>query len=285
MEYIRRDEGALLLSASEDCTARLWTLNGQCIGMFGQKRLWNVDDPSSYRLAGSNGLEGKETEEEKGSNGRKSQLGEMGGSNADRTSPLSVSPVRRSTSPSISEQPHLSRSTPTTPRERSFLPSIEVAMAGEDGSEEDPYSWRKNEYYRSMTSLVLERSSKNSQSWSILGDHYNKDFRRRMETRQSRRDHVGNVNRKLTCGGGLGNTCSPFQALHIPDTKEYELPKNMPVSSRMTHKTNRASAEPIWMAVRQGALPPLPALKRSDSFLTMADSASGNTSQFSFLVE
>lgn len=285
VEYIRRDEGALLLSASEDCTARLWTLNGQCIGMFGQKRLWNVDDPSSYRLAGNNGLEGKETEEEKGSNGRKSQLGEMGGSNADRTSPLSVSPVRRSTSPLISEQPHLSRSTPTTPRERSFLPSIEVAMAGEDGSEEDPYSWRKNEYYRSMTSLVLERSSKNSQSWSILGDHYNKDFRRRMETRQSRRDHVGNVNRKLTCGGGLGNTCSPFQALHIPDTKEYELPKNMPVSSRMTHKTNRASAEPIWMAVRQGALPPLPALKRSDSFLTMADSASGNTSQFSFLVE
>ena len=33
----------------------------------------------------------------------------MGGSNADRTSPLSVSPVRRSTSPLISEQPHLSR--------------------------------------------------------------------------------------------------------------------------------------------------------------------------------
>ena len=56
-------------------------------------------------------------------------------------------------------------STPTTLRECSFLPSIEVAMVGEGGSEEDPYSWRKNEYYRSMTSLVLERSSKNSQSW------------------------------------------------------------------------------------------------------------------------
>ena len=51
---------------------------------------------------------------------------------------------------------------------------------------------------------------------SILGDHYNKDFRRRMETRQTRRDHVGSVDPKLTCGGGFGSTCSPFQALHIP---------------------------------------------------------------------
>lgn len=36
VEYLVRDQGALLLSASEDCTARLWTLNGQFIGMFGQ---------------------------------------------------------------------------------------------------------------------------------------------------------------------------------------------------------------------------------------------------------
>ena len=36
VEYVPRDQGALLLSASEDCTARLWTLSGQFIGMFGQ---------------------------------------------------------------------------------------------------------------------------------------------------------------------------------------------------------------------------------------------------------
>ena len=38
VEYLSRDQGALLLSASEDCTARLWTLDGQYIGMFGQVR-------------------------------------------------------------------------------------------------------------------------------------------------------------------------------------------------------------------------------------------------------
>ena len=53
----------------------------------------------------------------------------------------------------------------------------------------------------------------------------------------------------------------------------------------MMHKASRSSAEPVWMTVRQGPLPPLPALKRSDSFLTMAESASGNASQFSFMVE
>lgn len=38
VEYITRDQGALLLSASEDCSAKLWTLNGHYIGMFGQVR-------------------------------------------------------------------------------------------------------------------------------------------------------------------------------------------------------------------------------------------------------
>lgn len=279
LEYVSRDESAVLLSASKDCTARLWTLDGQYIGMFGQKRLWNNDDPSSYRLAGKTWDEERESDRRTKSPRLHSDLSNE---SSKPPTPPPLSPTHLSTSTPTFDPPRLSRSTPTTPRERSFLPTIEVGRAGEDGSEEDPYSWRKSDYYRSMTSLVLERSSKNPQSWSILGDHYNKDFRRRMETRQSRRDHVGNVDRRLTCGGGLGNTCSPFQALHIPDTKEYELPKNMPVTSRMVHKTSRTSADPVWMTVRQGTLPPLPALRRSS---TMAESASGNASQFSFVVE
>ena len=36
VEYLSLEQGALLLTASEDCTARLWTLGGQYIGMFGQ---------------------------------------------------------------------------------------------------------------------------------------------------------------------------------------------------------------------------------------------------------
>lgn len=283
VEYLSRDQGGLILSASEDCTARLWTLDGQYIGMFGQKRLWNIDDPSTYRLAGK-------TWDEERENDRRTKsprhVNDLSNASSKPPSPPPASPSQLSTSPVTTDPPRLSLSTTTTtPREGNFLPPIEVGKAGEELNEDDPYSWRKSEYYRSMTSLVLERSSKNPPSWSILGDHYNKDFRRRMETRQSRRDHVGNVDRKLTYGGGLGSTCSPFQALHMPDTKEYELPKNMPVTPRMVQKVSRSSADPKWMAVRQGPLPPLPALRRSDSFVTMAESPSGNASQFSFLVE
>jgi len=250
--------------------------------MFGQKRLWNIDDPSSYRLAGKTWNEERENERRTKS---PRHLSDLSNASSKPPSPPPASPTYLSASPPTSDTPLLSTSTPTTPRERNFLPTIEIGKAGEEGSEEDPYSWRKTDYYRSMTSLVLERSSRSPQSWSILGDHYNKDFRRRMETRQSRRDHVGKVDRKLTCGAGVGNTCSPFQALHIPDTKEYELPRNMPVTPRMVQKTSRSSAGTMRMAVRQGTLPPLPALRRSDSFATMAESASGNASQFSFLVE
>lgn len=53
-------------------------------------------------------------------------------------------------------------------RESNFLPPIEARNEGKDGSEEDPYSWRKTNYYRSMTSQVLERSSKEPKSWVRL---------------------------------------------------------------------------------------------------------------------
>ena len=36
IEYVPHDEQPLLLSASGDCTVRLWTFQGQYIGTFGQ---------------------------------------------------------------------------------------------------------------------------------------------------------------------------------------------------------------------------------------------------------
>ena len=36
IEYVSHETQPLVLSASGDCTVRLWTLNGQYIGTFGQ---------------------------------------------------------------------------------------------------------------------------------------------------------------------------------------------------------------------------------------------------------
>ena len=57
-------------------------------------------------------------------------------------------------------------------QEKGFLPTIATGRpstvsesTGKRGeAEDDPYSWKTSEYYRSMTSLVLERS-KTTDSW------------------------------------------------------------------------------------------------------------------------
>ena len=40
IEHIPYDGGGLVLTASADCTARLWTITGNYIGTFGQVRGW-----------------------------------------------------------------------------------------------------------------------------------------------------------------------------------------------------------------------------------------------------
>ena len=67
IEYIPYDDSALVLTASADCTARLWTITGNYIGTFGQVREggvirlhtslvivtqeqhWNIKDPLTYQ--------------------------------------------------------------------------------------------------------------------------------------------------------------------------------------------------------------------------------------------
>nr|XP_025044795.1 WD repeat-containing protein 64-like [Pelodiscus sinensis] len=46
-------ENQLLLTSSLDCTVRLWSLEGEYIGTFGQKDLWNIKDNTSWK-PGSN---------------------------------------------------------------------------------------------------------------------------------------------------------------------------------------------------------------------------------------
>jgi hypothetical protein len=36
------------MSASRDCSVRLWTVKGDFIGIFGQETEWNRFDPSTY---------------------------------------------------------------------------------------------------------------------------------------------------------------------------------------------------------------------------------------------
>ncbi|XP_048575994.1 WD repeat-containing protein on Y chromosome isoform X3 [Nematostella vectensis] len=278
LEVVSRDEKLFLVSSSVDCTARLWTLDGKYVGMFGQQTVWDIDDTSTYRYAECEPWD----ESEMADLERSASASPERGKHDDVTTEHHI----RTPSPMQEDRQSPSPNEEGEPRE-SLLPKLNSGSP--ETSRKD--SWRTGDYYRSTTSLVLNRSSKNPDAWSILGHKYNDDFRQRMQTRQSRRDHHGHVDRALTNGAGLGNKCSPFQALHIPNTQEFTLPADLPVTRRMLQKSQKAHAEPFWGAsgLNQGSLPALPAIRRSDSFMTVAsvnrDSRSqmhsSDTSQFS----
>ena len=40
---------AMVVTASTDKTARLWTLEGRFVGTFGQRKKWNLNQSSSYQ--------------------------------------------------------------------------------------------------------------------------------------------------------------------------------------------------------------------------------------------
>ena len=85
--------------------------------------------------------------------------------------------------------------------------------------------------------------------------------------------------------------------LYQQETREYTLPKDMPITSQMRHKGGRNSAQPFWVAVSQGSLPTLPPLRRPESMMTVASSvhkgdvtsqqygSENSSSQFSLIPE
>ena len=38
-----------MVSASADYSVRMWTINGQCVGCFGQLHSWNTSDPATFK--------------------------------------------------------------------------------------------------------------------------------------------------------------------------------------------------------------------------------------------
>ncbi|XP_028395533.1 WD repeat-containing protein on Y chromosome-like [Dendronephthya gigantea] len=172
-----------ILSASTDCTAKLWTINGVPIGMFDQDQTWNI----SQFLASEYTEEKPEEKSEKNLNG--------------------VVPKNHKRRPHTSDDVFTSSS--QTLLKTSRKPSSE---------------WTSND------SVGIERSL--TESW-ILGDKYNKSFERRMMDRKTRRDNLGHVDTSLTTGGGLGTSCSPFQALYLLTSDEFELPRDLPFTPRM----------------------------------------------------
>ncbi|XP_031555888.1 WD repeat-containing protein on Y chromosome-like [Actinia tenebrosa] len=285
LEVVSRDGRTFVISASSDCTARLWTLKGDFVGMFGQKKMWDTDDESTYKYVGT------WNEESMADSERSTVCGSISperGGRDDVSAPAMVTP---DDSDRMDTSPNRPESSPSEPQ-NSFLPQISPDNQPTDQNKDDSLLKKTSEFQRSMTSYVLDR--RKPETWSILGHKYNDEFRQRMQTRQSRRNFMGYVDQRLTSCAGLANKCSPFQALQIPATQEYKLPNDLPVTKRMLHKAAKANADPFLGGVNQNSLPVLPAIKGSETFLALnmlpkdqpsQMQGSENASQFSYHVE
>ncbi|XP_020912310.1 WD repeat-containing protein on Y chromosome isoform X2 [Exaiptasia diaphana] len=275
IEVVPYGDNTFLLSASSDCTSRLWSLKGEYVGMFGQKVLWDIDESSSYKHTGFPWNEAQMADCD-----RSTVCGSPTRSTHDEVH-VTITTNGGESSPMEISREDLTRNSPVE-KEGRFLPTLQSDVKQDSDQNSD--------IHRSRTSLILDR--KPPDSWSMLGHKYNDDFRQRMKTRQSRRTFMGYVDRKLTSGAGVGNHCSPFQALYIPETQDFKIPSELPVTKRMLRKAAKMNADTFPVGVNQSLLPVLPAIKRSESLNTVNSfnkeshvQSSDNASQFSFIAE
>ena len=67
----------------------------------------------------------------------------------------------------------------------------------------------------------------------ILGETWDKTYKKRMITRQERRHAVGTTDTKLALR--FGHHCSPFAALTTPSMTELAIPSDLPKTTRMVN--------------------------------------------------
>lgn len=78
-----------------------------------------------------------------------------------------------------------------------------------------------------------------------------------MLDRKTRRDNLGHVDAYLTTGGGLGTSCSPFQALQVLSSDEFELPRDLPITPRMKTGSKQSPDESWQKNLTSLNLPPI----------------------------
>ncbi|CAB3986376.1 WD repeat-containing on Y chromosome-like isoform X1 [Paramuricea clavata] len=183
-------QGKYILSASPDCAAKLWSIDGVLVGIFGQGHTWNLRECSTPQHS-------QEQLREKSENGH---------------------PVM---APFNKIRPHTS---------------------GDVFASNSQFRTKSPSERRHEDSLGLRRSLTES---CILGNKYNKTFERRMMDRKARRENLGHVDTALTTGGGLGTSCSPFQALHVLTSDDFELPRDLPMTPRM-RTGSKLSPDESW---------------------------------------
>ncbi|MBN3313526.1 WDR49 protein, partial [Atractosteus spatula] len=199
MELLLFGSQLFLVSASSDQTARLWSCNGCYVGTFGQKKKWNLKNPSTYQHPRDPWRDTREIEKEE-------EEEEKTGVRQQSVSGLSPSKEQRLIQDEASGQSFT----------QSFISSLDSREA------------------ESPASGLLDNPAKAPHTKSALGVQVEQGLLRKTVARLERRLAFGDIDsRKLAC---VGSVCTPFQALATPECQELQLPCDLPMSPWMLSK-------------------------------------------------
>jgi len=252
IEFIDHEYATVVVTASTDKTARLWTLDGKLVGTFGQRKKWDLKKPKSYchpldpwgeRVAGADESGEKGEDEVEETNDKKNTAIETEEKQTaevdvmDRETKSSRDDTNyedRKSSDSYDDDNDGSSSTSSKssrdPPVHLPKPSAEVSPTKKDKPAED--KTEMGESVNTDADLVPGK---------ILGILAEETLTRRTTARQERRGRVGYIDNNITAR--FGNICSPFQALTIKETEEISFEHSMPMTRRMMEKGMKCKNE------------------------------------------
>ncbi|XP_071952599.1 cilia- and flagella-associated protein 337-like [Antedon mediterranea] len=275
VDLIDFENQQFLLTASTDCTCRLWTIEGHYVGMLGQKHLWNIRKPETYKYplnpwsadmeeilsetSEKNEIDNLEADD----NSDIEPSTEINIVNTDEQEDADINindnqlttqdqfPLTKITEPvKLNAEEHLKSDTNGTEENVTIHKQIrphtnsstirERALVPNKGIERSRTSFshfnrKKSPVNSSDIDALLNATP------SILGRRVDEGLARITQSRQERRHRYGEVNSRTTAR--FGKICSPFQALATLETSEVLFPRTLPMTPRMMSRGLTCSNE------------------------------------------
>ncbi|KAI0223371.1 WD repeat-containing protein 49 [Lamellibrachia satsuma] len=244
VEYVVHDSGVFVLTASTDKKAKLFTIDGQCIGTFGQKRSWNLKTPKTWEDQPQVVETLHPTEDATLEQHQQQHYGDDTDSSPEllqqephRNDDSSIRTTEEGTPFNDSstdndgddedDEEEMIRPDITNTSVRKLQKPISVGPGGLARSK-GLHCNARDLLVRSHTFAYGSQSPLTSK---LLGLRVEKHLEKRTLDRQGRREQLADVDFKQVTK--TGNQCCPYKLLATKELSDIFLPTNMPVTPRM----------------------------------------------------